>query len=67
MGLYSVFLGLGQFLGSSLGGPFVDAWGMDGITYVTGLLGLFALILVFRLRKSERDNPVSSQVLTADF
>jgi len=53
MGLYSVFLGLGQFLGSSLGGPFVDAWGMDGIAYSTGLLGVVAAVFLFRLRRTE--------------
>jgi MFS family permease len=54
MGLYSVFLGLGQFLGASLGGLFVDWRGADGMALATGLLGVFAAILILRLRFTER-------------
>ena len=50
MGLYSVFLGLGQFLGLSVGGLFVDYGGADGMALITGLLGVFAAFLVIRLR-----------------
>jgi MFS family permease len=53
MGLYSVFLGLGQFLGLSIGGLFVDRGGADGMALITGLLGLFAAFLVIRLRGTE--------------
>jgi predicted MFS family arabinose efflux permease len=53
MGLYSVFLGLGQFLGASVGGLFVDWRGADGMALVTGLLGLFAAWLVIRTRVSD--------------
>jgi predicted MFS family arabinose efflux permease len=53
MGLYSVFLGLGQFLGASLGGPFVDQWGADGMILFTTILGVVAGVLVWRLRGSE--------------
>jgi MFS family permease len=53
MGLYSVFLGLGQFLGTSLGGPFVDWLAADGMILATALLGLLAGVLVWRLRRDE--------------
>jgi MFS family permease len=53
MGLYSVFLGLGQFLGASLGGLFVDWRGADGMALATGLLGIFATSLIIRLRFTE--------------
>jgi len=53
MGLYSVFLGLGQFLGASLGGPFVDWLGADGMILFTALLGVVAGVLVLRLRRTE--------------
>jgi MFS family permease len=53
MGLYSVFLGLGQFLGLSIGGLFVDYGGADGMAFCTGLLGVFAAFLVIRLRSTE--------------
>jgi MFS family permease len=54
MGLYSVFLGLGQFLGASLGGPFVDWQGADGMVLATALLGVVAGGLLFRLRSREK-------------
>jgi predicted MFS family arabinose efflux permease len=50
MGLYSVFLGVGQFIGASIGGPFVDWAGADGVILVTALLGAFAATMVVRLR-----------------
>jgi MFS family permease len=53
MGLYSVFLGLGQFLGASIGGLFVDRWGADGVALVTGILGVFAMTLILKMRQSE--------------
>src|SRR5439155_16041196 len=54
MGLYSVFLGLGQLLGSGLGGVYAQIWGFDGLIYLTLLLGfvaLVALLMLFRLEK----------------
>jgi MFS family permease len=63
MGLYSVFLGLGQFLGTSLGGPFIDWIGADGMILSTALLGLLAGILVWRLRGSEP--PVTKKAAAA--
>ena len=53
MGLYSVFLGLGQFLGAGIGGFFVDWGGANGMILFNGLLGLFAAVLLLRLRKME--------------
>ncbi len=53
MGLYSVFLGLGAFIGLSIGGPCVDWLGVDEIALANALFGLFAAFLVFRLRKYE--------------
>lgn len=44
MGLYSVFLGLGQLLGNGLGGFFAQQWGFDGLIYLTALLAFVALI-----------------------
>ncbi len=59
MGLYSVFLGLGQFIGASVGGPFVDWAGADGIVIVTALLGIFAGAMLIRLDIRERQVPCS--------
>ena len=55
MGLYSVFLGLGQVIGLSGGGVFIDISGADGMALATGLLGLCAGIFVVRLRGSEAE------------
>jgi len=58
MGMYSVFLGIGQFIGASVGGPFVDWQGADGIVIVTTLLGAFAAFMLVRLHNSESRQPV---------
>ncbi|MBI5305350.1 MAG: MFS transporter [Chloroflexi bacterium] len=57
MGLYSVFLGVGQFLGAALGGPFVDWRGADGIVVITALLGLFSAAMLVRLQATESRQP----------
>jgi len=54
MGLYSVFLGLGQLLGGGLGGVFAQVWGFDGLIYLTALLGFVALISLLILFRLER-------------
>ena len=63
MGLYSVFLGLGSFIGLSIGGPFVDWLGVDGIVLVNALLGIFAAYMVLRLRNYEthRDKIIQTE------
>ncbi len=53
MGLYSVFLGLGQLLGAIIGGIFIDWRGADGMVLIIGLLCLFAAFQIFRMRASE--------------
>jgi len=55
MGLYSVFLGLGQLLGNGLGGVFAQVWGFDGLIYLTAILAFVALIcllVLFAVSKS---------------
>ncbi len=54
MGLYSVFLGLGQLLGNGLGGIFAHSWGFDGLIYLTVLLACVALGPLFVLFRQER-------------
>lgn len=55
MGLYSVFLGLGQVLGNGLGGAFARVWGFDGLVYLTALLGIMAVISLLVLFSLEKD------------
>jgi MFS family permease len=53
MGLYSVFLGLGQLIGSGLGGFFITwlNWGFNGLILGTFVLGIIAFGTVFWLRR----------------
>jgi predicted MFS family arabinose efflux permease len=54
MGLYSVFLGVGQLVGAGLGGVFLTAvdLGFNGIIIGTALLGIVALVTVIHLRRA---------------
>jgi MFS family permease len=54
MGLYSVFLGLGQLLGGALGAVFAQIWGFDGLIYLTAMLACVALIALLTLFQMER-------------
>lgn len=49
MGLYSVVLGLGQVLGSWLGGPLADRFAMDGVLFLTFVFGIAAGVCVWSL------------------
>jgi MFS family permease len=53
MGLYSVFLGVGQIGGALLGGVLAEVLGMDGLLVGTGAVLGLALIPLFQLRKVE--------------
>jgi MFS family permease len=53
MGLYSVFLAVGQITGSVLGGAAAEWQGVDGLLGTSLLLMLVALLPVQRLRASE--------------
>src|SRR6266487_1299955 len=53
MGLYSIFLGLGQILGNGLGGLFTHRFGFDGLIYLTVLLATVALLSLLWLFKQD--------------
>lgn len=57
MGLYSVFLAVGQIVGALIGGFAAEAAGIDGMLVATGVLLLVALLPLARLRRAE--DPVS--------
>lgn len=56
MGLYSVFLGLGQLIGSAAGGWFVQTLGQgfNGLILGTFLLGIIASVTVVHLRRTQK-------------
>ena len=53
LGLYSVFLGVGQIGGALIGGVLGDKIGIDGLLIGTGAILGLALIPLFQLRKVE--------------
>ncbi len=53
MGLYSVFLAIGQIAGSLIGGVAADAGGIDGMLIATAILLGVALVPLARLRRDE--------------
>ena len=54
MGLYSIFLSLGQILGNGLGGVFARRFGFDGLVYLTAILAFVALISLLWLFQQDR-------------
>jgi MFS family permease len=53
MGLYSVFLALGQIAGAFIGGVAAEGWAFDGILVATLLLLAIALLPLANLRRYE--------------
>lgn len=53
MGLYSVFLAVGQIIGALIGGFAADARGIDGMLVATALLLVVALLPLAQLRRDE--------------
>jgi MFS family permease len=55
MGLYSVFLGIGQIVGSLIGGAAANWLGIDGLLFATVVLLLVALVPLAFLRRQEHE------------
>ncbi len=53
MGLYSVFLGLGQVIGAVLGGFFASWRGIDGLLVATAILLAIGLVALLNLRRND--------------
>jgi predicted MFS family arabinose efflux permease len=53
MGLYSVFLGVGQIIGALASGTAADWLGIDGLLLASVVLLLVAVLPIHRLRGSE--------------
>jgi len=66
MGLYSVFLGLGQIIGSLLGGEAAQRAGLDGVFVTSLLLLAVALIPIGRLRRYEHQVGAGPSTVAAE-
>jgi MFS family permease len=55
MGLYSVFLAVGQIVGALIGGIAADARGIDGMLIATVALLIIALVPLAQLRRDEEE------------
>jgi predicted MFS family arabinose efflux permease len=55
MGLYSVVLAIGQLLGATIGGFFVDLYGFYGLMLFSVLMGLLSLCSVLYVRSHAHD------------
>jgi MFS family permease len=53
MGLYSIFLSIGEVTGGVAGGPFAQAWGLDGMVVLTLILAGASMITVVLLRRAD--------------
>ncbi|HKV42949.1 MAG TPA: MFS transporter [Blastocatellia bacterium] len=53
MGLYTVFLGLGQVVGTAIGGFFATWNGIDGLILLSGLFGFITIVTLIHLRSHE--------------
>ena len=53
MGLYSVFLGIGQLIGTTSGGYFADLGGIDGLLLLSAIFGVIACLTLTALRAQE--------------
>lgn len=61
MGLYSVFLGIGQLIGTAAGGVFAEWNGIDGLLILTGIFSTITAISLLILRRSEVPPAVIAQ------
>jgi MFS family permease len=57
MGLYTVFLGIGQVVGTALGGVLATHAGVDGLILLSTVFGIITLASLLYLRKSEQPDP----------
>jgi MFS family permease len=53
MGLYSVFLGIGQLAGTALGGRFAQWNGIDGLLLISGVFGAITALSLIALQRWE--------------
>jgi len=64
MGLYTVFLGMGQVVGTTLGGFFATLQGIDGLLQLSAAFGVVTLVILLYLRRSEQPVPPQARART---
>lgn len=57
MGLYSVFLGIGQLAGTAIGGRFAQWNGVDGLLLMSAVLSAITVVSLLALRRVEPTSP----------
>lgn len=60
MGLYSVILSIGGVVGGVAGGPFAQAWGLDGMIGLTVVLASASMATVLLLRRADATHRAQS-------
>ncbi len=53
MGLYSIILSVGAVTGGVAGGPFAQAWGLDGMIFLTLMLAVAAMVTMVLLQRAD--------------
>lgn len=66
MGVYTIFFGVGGFLGTLVGGPFAEWGAIDGILLITVLLGMAATIALIHLHRFESNALVQPSRLVSE-
>ena len=66
MGVYTIFFGVGGFLGTLVGGPFADWGAIDGILLITVLLGVAATVALIQLHRFEINLLAQAQTIMSE-
>jgi len=66
MGIYTIFFGVGGFLGTLIGGPFAQRGSIDGILLITTLLAAVATVALIQLHRFEINSPSHDQTVMSE-
>jgi MFS family permease len=62
MGLYTVFLGIGQLIGTATGGKFATWFGIDGLILLSAMFGVVTAWTLVELRRQEVPTSITTGV-----
>ncbi len=66
MGVYTIFFGIGGFLGTLIGGPFADRGAIDGILLITVVLSSAATMALIQLHRFESNTPEQTRTIVSE-